>query len=812
MNVLFQEVLAGRRLDSDRLKRLGETADLFDLMDVAARVGESARGNVVSYSRKVFIPLTQLCRDVCHYCTFAKSPKRLSSAYLTVDAAVEIAARGAEAGCKEALFTLGDKPELRWPNAADELADMGFPTTIHYLAHVADRVRRETGLFPHINPGVMTREEMILLRRCSFSMGLMLETSSRRLGEKGGPHYGSPDKVPTRRLACIREAGELSIPFTTGLLVGIGETRGERIETLLALRDVHEQYGHLQEIIVQNFVPKAETRMKDVSQPALDELLWTIAVARIAFGATMNIQAPPNLSSAHLPKLVSAGINDWGGISPITIDYVNPESPWPEISLLAEATRKPGKTLVERLTVYPSYALAADRWIDPALREQLLRAHDAAGFAREDRWLAGAGQKAPHCRPQGDARPSPPVAAILVESGKGKPLDEEDVVTLFAARGDDVAAICEAADTVRREVNGSEVGYVVNRNINYTNVCIYACAFCAFSKGRTHAALRGRPYDLAMAEFERRVREAWARGATEICLQGGIHPGYTGEKYLDLLKVAKAAAPDIHIHAFSPLEIWHGATSIGVSLRTFLEALRSAGLGSLPGTAAEILDDEIRAKICPDKLTTAQWFEVMEAAHAVGLRSTATIMFGHVDGPKNWARHLLRIRAHQERTGGFTEFVPLPFVAQEAPIYLKGKARRGPTWREALLMHAVSRLVLHRVISHIQASWVKLGPDGALACLSAGADDLGGTLMNESISRAAGSVHGQEFSPREMVALIAAAGRSPRPRTTLYGSPSPSRIAAAFAAPELKEVENTPAGAAVAFRDQKPGTNSRQWE
>jgi FO synthase len=562
---------------------------------------------------------------------------------------------------------------------------------------------------------------------------------------------------------------------------------------------LHEQYGHLQEIIIQNFVPKAETRMHNAPPPALAELLWTVAVARVVFGANMNIQAPPNLSPDHLPALISAGINDWGGVSPVTIDYVNPESPWPEISVLVEATLKAGKTLVERLTVYPTYALAADRWIDAALRAQLLRTHEAAGFAREDCWLVGMGQTVPHRRQQPSARPSSAVAAILVKLSKGVPFSEEDIVTLFEARGDDVEMICKTADSVRREVNGSDVGYVVNRNINYTNVCIYACAFCAFSKGRTNAALRGRPYDLDMAEFARRVREAWARGATEICLQGGIHPDYTGETYLNILEVAKSAAPEIHIHAFSPLEIWQGAASIGLSLRTYLEELKSAGLGSLPGTAAEILDDEVRALICADKVTTAQWLEVMETAHAIGLRSTATIMFGHIDGPKNWARHLLRIRAHQERTGGFTEFVPLPFVAQEAPIYLKGKARRGPTWREVLLMHSVSRLVLHPVIPHIQASWVKLGPDGALACLAAGADDLGGTLMNESISRAAGAIHGQELSPREMVALINAAGRSPRPRTTLYDIPSRSRVAASFAAPVLTEVTNTPVGLATAL-------------
>jgi FO synthase len=808
MNIALEDAMAGRRLANDRIDLLLGVPDLQLLMQTAAMLRDRGHGNVVSYSRKVFIPLTQLCRDVCHYCTFAQSPNRLTKMYLSADDALDIARRGAAVGCKEALFTLGDKPELRWLEAASELSAMGFQSTLAYLADVADRVRRETGLLPHLNPGVMTREDIAALRRCSYSMGLMLETSAERLGEKGGPHFGSPDKRPADRLACIRDAGELSIPFTSGLLIGIGETRRERLEALVALRALHEQYGHLQEIIIQNFVPKARTRMQKAPPPILADLLWTIAVARILFGPAMNIQAPPNLSPKDLPALIGAGINDWGGVSPVTVDHVNPEAPWPKIESLAVATRMAGKALVERLTIYPTYARASERWVDDGLRAELLKSQDAVGFAREDHWLAGLGQQVARHEFRHGGKASATITAILSEAQNGILLTEEKIEVLFAARGDDVQVICAVADALRREVNGANVGYVVNRNINYTNVCSYACAFCAFSKGKNHAALRGRPYDLDMEELARRVQEAWARGATEVCLQGGIHPDYTGATYLNIVEVAKSTAPDIHIHAFSPLEVWYGAQSAGLSLRDYLETLKRAGLGSLPGTAAEILDDEVRAILCPDKVTTAQWFEVMEAAHSVGLRSTATIMFGHVDGPRNWARHLLRIRAHQELTGGFTEFVPLPFVAQEAPIFLKGKARRGPTWREAMLMHAVARIALHPVIPHIQASWVKLGPEGAQQCLSCGADDLGGTLMNESISRAAGAAHGQELAPAKIVALVAALGRTPQQRTTLYGTPPASRIAASFAAPELHAIVNAPLRTARSARLQ---TKTNRW-
>ena len=516
-------------------------------------------------------------------------------------------------------------------------------------------------------------------------------------------------------------------------------------------------------------------------------------VARILFGAHANIQAPPNLSPGALPQLVAAGINDWGGVSPVTQDYVNPEAPWPHLDALARETAAAGKTLSERLTIYPSYALAGERWLDPALRERVLKTIDAQGYPRTDAWITGAGEAPPEDRAPAPAVVAPDIERLLARAETGTSLSENELVRLFEARGGAFDAVCAAADGLRARVSGPQVSYVVNRNINYTNVCYFRCQFCAFSKGKMSENLRGRPYDLPLEEIVRRVREAWDRGATEVCLQGGIHPDYTGETYLSICRAIKAAEPAIHVHAFSPLEIWQGAATLGRTVPDFLAELQEAGLGSLPGTAAEILDDEVRAVICPDKIVTDQWLSVMEAAHALGLRSTATIMFGHVDSPRHWARHLLRVRALQERTGGFTEFVPLPFVAMEAPLYLKGRARRGPTWREAVLMHAVARLALNPVIANIQTSWVKMGPEGAAACLRAGANDIGGTLMNESITRAAGASHGQEFPPEAIEALVEGLGRTPVQRTTLYQPAPTARRAAAQGAAPLAPVVNAPA-------------------
>ena len=785
-------------LSDDDVLALATTEDTQSLMQVAAMLRDSGHQNTVSYSRKVFIPLTHLCRDVCHYCTFAQVPRKLQAPYLTPEQVLKIAQDGARAGCKEALFTLGDKPELRYKAAREGLKALRQDSTLSYLRDMAEMVFKETGLFPHLNPGLMTASEFAELRKVSVSMGIMLESASDRLLEKGMPHYGSPDKVPALRLETLRLAGEARVPFTSGILIGIGETRRERIEPLLVLRQANIAHGQIQEIIIQNFRAKPETLMAKAPEPDLNELLWTIAMARIIFGATMNIQAPPNLSPGVLEQIVGAGINDWGGVSPVTPDFVNPEAPWPHLGHLADETAKAGKVLVERLAIYPAYALDIDRWIEPQLQPQLRQAIDGAGFARVEDWSAGAIVDPPAtdvARVSSLAKmpASADLQRIIEKAVVGDELEPAEIVRLFQARGDDFTHVCQAADQLRKKVAGDEVTYVVNRNINYTNVCYFKCQFCAFSKGKMSENLRGRPYDLSPEEIMRRTREAYERGATEVCLQGGIHPEYTGQTYIDICHSIKQVIPDMHIHAFSPLEVWQGAHTLGLSLDDYLGQLKEAGLGTLPGTAAEILDDDVRATLCPDKINSAQWLEVMEAAHKQGFNTTATIMYGHIEKYEHVANHLLKIRRLQAKTGGFTEFVILPFIHMEAPMFLKGGARKGPTFREAVLMHAVSRLVLNPLFKNIQASWTKLGPDGLKACLNAGVNDLGGTLMNETITRAAGASHGQETSPEQMEAIITGMGRTPRQRTTSYGEVSPLQHQRALGAKVLLEPEYTSA-------------------
>jgi FO synthase len=768
-----------------------EHTPLATLTAQAAARRDAAHGRLVSYSRKVFIPLTKLCRDVCHYCTFAERPRAERPAYLSPDAVLTIARAGAAAGCTEALFTLGDKPELRYRAAREALAELGHDTTISYLREMCALVLKETGLLPHINPGVMSREEIASLREVSASAGIMLESSSERLCEPGGVHYGSPDKAPAVRLDMMRLAGELAVPFTTGILIGIGETRAERLQSLVAIRDLHAQYGHIQEVIVQNFRAKPNTKRATADEPDLDDLLWSIAAARLILPDDVHVQAPPNLSPGVYEKLIGAGIDDWGGVSPVTPDHVNPEAPWPQIEALAQRTAEMGKVLVPRLPVYPTYAFDADRWCAPDIATRVRRAIDAEGWAREDDWAPGL-TVLPRRRTPLLQNVDPAIGAAVATAVSGARLNEAEIVRLFAARDADYEHVITAADALRQTVSGETVRYIVNRNINYTNICYYRCKFCAFSKGKTHEALRGTPYDLDLEEVVRRSREAWDRGATEVCLQGGIHPDYTGATYLGICRAIKAALPDMHIHAFSPLEVTQGAATLGLTLHDFLTQLKHAGLGTLPGTAAEILDDDVRKIICPDKVNTAQWLDVVSTAHRLGLRTTSTIMYGHVERPVSWARHLLVLRDLQAETGGITEFVPLPFVHMEAPMYLRGQARKGPTLREAVLMHAVARLALHPLITNIQTSWVKMGPDGAALCLNAGANDLGGTLMNESISRAAGTQHGQEFPPQAMEALIRSIGRLPVQRDTLYRPAPEGRREVSFNAVELAPVVQTP--------------------
>ena len=778
---LLAEARAGVTLAAAHIHLLAEHAPHAALLATAEALTLAGHGRNVGYSRKVFIPLTRLCRDTCAYCTFATTPKSVPSVYLTADEVLAIARAGAQAGCHEALFTLGERPESRYKAARDALAALGYGSTIEYLAAMASLVQRETGLLPHLNPGTMSSAEIALLRPLSASMGIMLESSSARLCERGGPHWKCVDKHPDVRLATLRRAGELAVPMTTGILIGIGETRHERVESLLALRELHAEHGHLQEIIVQNFRAKPGTVMAQAEEPELDEHTRTIAIARLVFGATMSIQSPPNLRPGELEPLLRAGINDWGGISPVTLDHVNPEAAWPQIEALAADTARLGRHLRPRLPLIPSYVREAARWTAPAIASALLRRSDASGFARPDDWLAGSGQplsaaaQGPFVTHTGTAAPCPRLRTVLDKACAGETLSEEEIVRLFDAHGADLHAVMQAADELRQRTVGDSVTYVRNCNINYTNICLHRCGFCAFAKSHAASTLRGPAYRLDAGQVAARAEEAWLRGATEVCMQGGIHPHYTGDTYLELVAAVKRVTPGMHIHAFSPLEIRHGASTLGLSLHDYLRRLQAAGLRTLPGTAAEILDDEVRAIICADKLDTAQWLQVMEVAHEVGMRSTATIMFGHVETPRHWARHLLAVRRLQARTGGFTEFVPLPFVHREAPLWHKGIARSGPTLREAVLMHAVARLALHPLIPNIQTSWVKMGTEAAALCLQAGANDLGGTLMYESITRAAGGANGQCMETDDLRAITEPCGRKLLQRSTLYAAAPPEQ-------------------------------------
>ena len=763
----------------DHYISLFNSHELDDLMQKAKEVrGDDKK--VITYSKKVFIPLTELCRDVCHYCTFAKAPKKLDAPYLEPDQVLAIAEQGKEQFVKEALFTLGEKPEMRYQVAKDHLQKLGFETTIEYLGSMSKLVYEETGLLPHLNPGNMTLLEMEKLREYSVSMGIMLESSSERLCGKGGPHFGSPDKQPATRLQTMKNAGKLRIPITTGILIGIGETIEERIQSLLDIKNLHKEYGHIQEVIIQNFIPKENTRMKKHSPASKEDLLWTLSAARIIFGKDMNIQCPPNLNSDYLDQILDCGINDWGGVSPITIDHVNPESPWPQIEQLEKITNNKGMELVERLAIYPEY-IEDQSWYDKNLHSGILELSDSSRYGRHDQWRCGESLSIPASgkhdlwvnKISGDI--SHEIKKILDKSIHGFDLDHDEITKLFHTRGDDYHLVLNHADRLRQKINGDEVTYVITRNINYTNICKYSCHFCAFSKGKTKENLRGKPYLINNDEVADRASEAWSKGAHEVCLQGGIHPHYDGYTYIDICKAIKERVPEIHIHAFSPLEVTHGASSLGLPIDEYLQKLKEAGLSTMPGTAAEILDDAVRENICPDKLTSEEWINVIKTAHRVGIKTTSTIMFGHTEQPADWSTHLIKLRDLQKETGGITEFIPLPYVSMESPMYKRGNSRPGPTFNEVLLMHAVSRIALNPHIKNIQASWVKLGKEGALSCLNAGVNDMGGTLMNESISRAAGSIHGQEFEATRMEEFIRNSERRPQLRNTIY-EPIQSRI------------------------------------
>ena len=753
------------------------TTPLDDLMSQAARRRDDTFGTRITFSPKVFIPLTMLCRDRCGYCTFAKAPARLESPYLGLDEVLAIARAGRAAGCHEALFTLGEGPEDRYPAAAEWLEAHGYTSTVDYLAAACAAVLEETGLLPHANAGALGAADLATLRAVSASQGMMIESTNPDLDA----HRSAPDKVPGRRLETLEAAGELAIPFTTGLLVGIGESRDDRIDTLEAIAASHARHGHVQEVIVQNFLPKAGTSMHRAEPCPTDEFLWTIAAARLILPTDIHLQAPPNLSD-ELRPLVDAGIDDWGGVSPVTADHVNPERAWPALGILRAATEAAGHVLAPRLTIYPEFALRPDTWLDPALRFPVLDASDAEGLGRDHPWASGGEFPPPELLgpfvvPDASARPGVvtlastggAVAEILTAVVDGHTVDEDEIVTLFGARGPEVRAIAEVADQLRHDIVGDEVTFVANRNINYTTMCTFKCKFCAFSKGPLSLNLRGTPYLLELSENTDRVAEAEAMGATEVCLQGGIHPKFDGDYYLEVIKAVREASPTIHIHGFTALEVTEGARRSELPLADYLILLRDAGLRTIPGTAAEILDDEVRAVICPDKIDTEEWLEAHRTAHSVGLNSNVTIMFGSVEQPRSWARHLVRTRDLQRETGGFTEFVPLPFVHMATPIYIQKKARRGPTFRETVLMHAVGRIAYRGTIDNIQLSWVKMGAAGARQLLRSGVNDLGGTLIDENISRAAGASHGQMMDADSFRALVTPLGRTLAQRTTLYG-------------------------------------------
>jgi len=810
---------AGKSLSVDEAAALMDARGpaLQELLDVASSLRDLGHGSVVTYSRKVFVPLTMLCRDVCHYCTFAKAPAKLESPFLSLEEVVAIADAGRRAGCKEALFTLGDRPEDRYPVARRWLAERGYHSTLDYVRAAAIRVIEETGLLPHLNPGVMRYEDLARLKHVSASMGLMLEQSTERLMEKGLPHHGSPDKVPAVRLRTIEDAGRLAIPFTTGILVGIGETARERAESLFAIRDVHRRYRHVQEVIVQNFRAKPGTRMHDHPEPADEEFLAAVAAARVILGPRVNVQAPPNLSDPHYPRLLDAGINDWGGVSPVTPDHVNPEAPWPRLEALRARTEERGFELRERLCAYPEYATRPDPYLAGKMRAPVAALLGDDGLARdgqrpepipwqdpEVQWKPraieltfakgpGAGLREDADVVYGDlehleveatrawagrlrdpARIEASVRSALGKAEARRPdaITEEEALALFEAEGGSLEALCRVADDLRREAVGDEVTYVVNRNINFTNVCYVGCRFCAFAQREVDPEA----YTLTLREVADRAEEAWAYGATEVCMQGGIHPDLPGDFYFDLVDAVKSRVPGIHVHAFSPMEVLNGATRLGISFREFLEECVARGLGSIPGTAAEILDDDVRWVLTKGKLPADTWEEIVKAAHGVGLRSSSTIMYGHVDAPPHWVAHIRRLARIQDESGGFTEFVPLPFVHQNAPIYLAGKARPSSTFEDDRRMHAVARILLDGRIPNVQVSWVKLGMDASKAILRGGANDFGGTLMEETISRMAGAEHGIRKEPHEFIEAIRDIGRVPMQRTTTYERvvPTPS--------------------------------------
>jgi len=767
------------------------TETLFELADTIRK--ETYR-NTVTYSPKVFIPLTKLCQDRCGYCTFAEPPARLEAPYMEPEEILTVAKAGKQTGCHEALFTLGERPELRYPYAKEWLSTRGYSSTIDYLVEMSKLVLEETGLLPHANAGALYHEELLALRDVSASQGMMLESIEPNLA----CHRNSPDKTPERRISTLKNAGELEIPFTTGILVGMGESRHSRIESLKVIAQIQKTFGHIQEVIIQNFLPKAGTAMHKHPPCPEDDFLETIALARIILPKEIHIQAPPNLSD-DFRKLLSVGIDDWGGVSPVTKDYVNPERPWPDLEKLKQVTESEGFELVPRLTIYPEFASNLKKWVAPEISFPVMELSDSSGYARsdplspdqefierhspiarseeysEDVWFSGSPGSLPDLV-SSNRKPTGVLNDAIEAIQSGEEADAEMLELFLSARGAEVSAVAGLADSLRYEAVGNKVTWVANRNINYTNVCTFKCRFCGFSKGPLSLNLRGKPYLLEMEEIASRVAEAARAGATEVCLQGGIHPDFDGNYYIEVAKAVHDAVPDMHIHGFTALEVLEGARRLDEPLESYLKRLMDAGLASLPGTAAEILDDEIRKDLCPDKINTEEWLEVHRTAHKIGLRSNVTMMFGSIEHPRHWVKHLLLCRDLQKETGGFTEFVGLPFVHMASPIYLQEKSRRGPTFRETLLLHAVARIAYNKLIPNIQASWVKIGFEGVRQLLQSGVNDLGGTLIDENISRAAGAQHGQMVKKSDFENLVAPLGRELVQRNTLYGTLNSEQI------------------------------------
>jgi FO synthase len=722
----------------------------------------------VTFSRNFTLSLSRTCRCHCKYCAFATHQPHLY-APAEVEELLDRAATRHRA--KELLVLTGERPEHN-PEVAARLAEYGFEDFTAYVAWSCERAL-ERGMLPHTNLGVLPQEDLARLREVTASQGLMLESISERLMDT--VHAGSPSKHPARRLETIAAAGELRIPFTSGILVGIGETEDERMESLEALAQLHDRHGHIQEVILQNYVPHQRYYGREPAQiasqaaegywrtgvwegPRVDAPGWACPVSvedmrRLVVEAKrlmpgVGIQIPPNLAD-WWTELIDAGASDLGGLS-ANGDHISPEHPFPSPSQVRTQLRQRGLALTERLCVYPEYIDA--EWIAPAVMD-VIKSSFWSFIPRR-----GSGRRTTVAL--GDA-----VAPRAVERAReGLELTADEATALFSERRPEVIEqMRQAADELRRELAGDTVTFVVNRNINVSNICVVGCAFCGFGQARRSPDA----YVHSREEFTRRVSEAVEFGATEICMQSGIHPDWGLEDYEGWLRVAKEMAPQIHLHAYSPMEVAHMCDVSGLPPRAVFARLREAGLDSTPGTAAEVLHDGVRERISPNKLPVDRWVEIIEASHAEGLRSTVTVMFGHIEEPWELAEHMRVVRALQERTGGFTEFVPLSFI----PFHtLLGRTHgiEEISAEENLKHTAAFRLTLGRTIRNLQASWVKMGLDAATESLRWGVNDLGGTLMEESISRMAGSHHGVRLEPEDLVAAAHRAERPAAERTTLY--------------------------------------------